>query len=249
MSRFTEKLRLPSGSRLEMQLGRVEADLSSWDRDEVAVEATTPVELVPAGDGVRLTARGGHGTRLAVVAPRRLELVVADRGSRLSLRGFEGDFDLGTHDGRIEGADLRGVLAVRVERGSARLREVLARLEIVCGRGTVELGLDGIEGPSRIRVDGGRVDVDVPEHLDASFGTSVRRPWQSLTVRADFGAGAPPVDVDVRRGEVRLFRNGVWRGTLRPRGEVRLRNWDDRRRRELRKLVARLQELGSLGRR
>lgn len=246
---FTEELPLAPGARLEMDLGRVEAVLVGGERDDVTVRASVPVQLVPVRGGVRLTARRQGPIRMEIAAPRKLALAIADERSQLSIRGFEGSLALATQAGRIEGSDLRGELDLRVERGHARLRDVLARVLVSCGRGRVELGLLGVHGESRIRVDGGRVDLDVPEGLDASFGTRVRRPWQSLTVRADFGAGGAPVELEVRRGEVRLFRDGEWRGTLGPRGEVRLKGWDERRRRHLRELVSRLHDLRSLARR
>jgi hypothetical protein len=249
MNRFSEKLTLPSGSRLELDLGRVEVALTGWDREELVVAASTPVDLVEMREGVRIAARQGRGTRLEISAPRHLVLVVADDASDLSLHGFSGRLELASRGGRIEGSDLRGELDLRVDRGRARLRQVLAKLDVSCGRGSVELGLLGVAEGSRVRVDGGRVDLDVPEDLDASFGTHVRGPWRSLTVRADFGAGGTPVELDVRRGELRLLRDGKWKGTLRPRGEVRLQDWDERRRGELRKLVSRLHNLRKLARR
>lgn len=250
MSRTTESLPLPSGSRLEVRLGRVEATLTAWDREEVAVDSTAPVELSEGPEGACLVLRSApRGDRVEISAPRRLRLVVSDEASHVTLHGFEGRIELATRDGRVEGSELRGELDLRVERGEVRLRELFASFAVSCGRGTVSLGLLGIPGESRVRVDGGRVDLDVPEGLDASFGTRTRSFWSTLTVRAEFGQGGAPVELDVRRGEVRLFKAGEWKGTLRPRGEVRLKGWDDRRRRQLRELVARLHTLRNHARR
>lgn len=240
--------RLDAAGTLVLELGKDRVQLQPWDQPRVEVDLMggDAEALVLSGNPrqLRLARKPGAAElRLVVRAPRQLSLRLVDDASRIALEGFSGRFDLAT-GGRLEAARLRGELILCARGGEQRVAGFDGRFEVECRGARVELGVDGIDESSKLTVRGGRIDIDLGKGVGASLATSIRRPWRSMSVRAEVGSGEVPIEAHVHRGEIRWHQNGQWMGTLGRNGEVRLAGWDRRRRHFLRDLVSRLQTLG-----
>lgn len=244
---YTRERDLAPGAELAFELHRDSVRLLPWDRSGVRVKllAGDPRRLdVESGRrGVRVSGRsGGAGLELEVQAPRDLRLRWVDDASTLELSGFSGRFDL-TTGGRVTGRRLEGHLRLDSTGGEQRFEDLAGTVDVTCGGGTVALGVRRLTDRSSLAADRGRIDIDVPEGQGAKFTNRVWRPWHRLYFRHEMGDASVPVEVTAKRGEIRLFRDGEWKGTLRRDGEVRLAGWGERRRDFFRHLADRLASL------
>lgn len=151
-------------------------------------------------------------------APRQVNLSAeADRGPT-ALTGFDGRITLDADRGDLDLRDLNGEIRIVVDRGSeSRLSGIRGSFDIDADRTNVWMQDVVIDGPSRIEVDRGDVEVEVGASQGLTLRADLSRraefdsePTLTLTsldrerLRGTINGGGPELHIEADRSSVRL---------------------------------------------
>ena len=150
-------------------------------------------------------------------APRRLRLQVDDYKSTIEIAGFEGEFDIETYKGTLNGGELTGELSLDTYKGQVRLVGLEGGFDIETYKGEIEIGLLELTERSSIETYKGTVVLK----LERKIGFDLRA---DLGRRADFhtdfpfrvrtggsnklsgsvNGGGPVIEIESYKGQIRI---------------------------------------------
>jgi len=153
-------------------------------------------------------------------APRQIELeVVADRGDAV-VEGFSGTIDVETDRGELTASNLQGEIRLSIDRGgTSRLTGIAGSLDIEADRTDVSIRDLSISGDSRVEIDRGDLECEMPAtqtlsinaemsrraNLDSDFDITLERQSRHV-LRGTINGGGPELSVEADRSTIRLRR-------------------------------------------
>lgn len=151
-------------------------------------------------------------------APRELELEIeTDRGDT-EIDGFTGTIDVETDRGTLEASNLSGEIRLSIDRGNrSRMSSIQGSLDIEADRTDISIRDLTIDGNSRLEIDRGDVDLELPAsqalslnaelsrraNLDSDFALTVERQSRHV-MRGTINGGGPELMIEADRSTIRL---------------------------------------------
>ena len=237
---FKGSIELEPWDRDEVQIrARVVADPQVDDEyGKESVEATLVVvrgsgstvriksnyEEVPCEESFSMLGRlfGGCSKILPFVhyeirAPRRIRIQIDDYKSTIELAGFEGEFDIETYQGTLNGGELTGDLNLDTYKGQVRLVGLEGSFDIETYKGEIEIGLSELTARSSVETYKGTVVLKLEREIgfDVRANLGRRAEFQSdfpLRVRTGRGrtlagsvnGGGPVLSIESYKGQIRI---------------------------------------------
>ena len=228
-------LQLTGWDREEVEVhARIEAPHNvSDDYARRAVEATR-IEVTGSGQSVRIepdysdvpnredrwndNSRSIPFIHFEIRAPRNVRLVAeSDRGPA-TISGFDGELDIETDRGVASLSDLGGRIDVEIDRGDqSRFANITGSFDLEVDRTDITMRNVTIEGDSRVEIDRGDLEIDLPadQALTILADMSRRAEFESdfpVTMesmdgrdfRGTINGGGPELSIESDRGRVSL---------------------------------------------
>jgi DUF4097 and DUF4098 domain-containing protein YvlB len=213
---------------LESDAGPI--DVRAWDSSVVKVSVRDTdgftVEMIQAGDTVRVTAeadRGGFFSRMrsdisfSVMVPREFNVQLDTGGGAISVSDLTGNVDVNTSGGRIEiGNITRGNVVADTSGGRIEIGDVNGDVEADTSGGAIEIGnvtgrvaadtsggsirIGNVQGDMAADTSGGNINV-------GQGGAKVKLDTSGGTIRAAYAQG--PVYADTSGGNIYLEGSAI----------------------------------------
>lgn len=234
-TRGTVRLTSWDQPRVEVR-ARIQSDANILsDRDRRAVDETS-IDVVTSGNSVMIRTNydklnnaswlfgnwgswgGVPSVHYEIRAPRRLDLRLQIDRSRTVLTGFEGRVDIDADRSEIDATDLVGPVRAVIDRGGgSRFRNISGSVDLEADRTNLVIDMAKLDGPSRIEIDRGDVDLSLARGSGFNLDTSLSKraniianvPGQTFKLdrrnpSGQVNGGGPRLSIRADRSQIRL---------------------------------------------